>query len=62
MAPERQMIRIIMTHITENPEVIRYRSDVFEDILRFPKMREQLQKLLDRVDFFKNLWKLWQGV
>lgn len=54
MAPERQMIRIIMTHITENPEVIRYRSDVFEDILRFPKMREQLQKLLDRVDFLKT--------
>ncbi len=51
---ERNIIHRIMAHLTANPEVIRYRCDVFEDILKFPSLRERMQKLLDRVDFLKS--------
>ncbi len=54
MEPERKIIRSVMTHITGDPRVIQYRCDVFEDILRFPQLREQMRKLLDRVDFLKT--------
>lgn len=54
MEPVRQVIRSIMTHISGDSQVIRYRCDVFQDILRFPKLREQMRTLLDRVDFLKT--------
>lgn len=54
MEPEQNLIRRIMMQISGEPEVIRYRCDVFEDILRFPLLRERMQKLLDRVDFLKT--------
>lgn len=54
LEPEQKMIQRIMTHLTVNPKAIRYRCDVFEDILRFPSLRERMQKLLDRVDFLKT--------
>ncbi|MDY4971240.1 MAG: DNA mismatch repair protein [Lachnospiraceae bacterium] len=54
MEPERQIIRSILTQISDDPAVIRYRCDIFEDVLHFPQIREQMQKLLGRVDFLKN--------
>lgn len=54
MEPESKMIRSIMTHISEDPRVIQYRCDVFEDVLRFPQFREEMCKLLDHVDFLKT--------
>lgn len=54
MEPERKIIRSVMTHISGDPSVIRYRCDIFEDVLRFPQLREQMRKLLDRVDFLKT--------
>ncbi len=52
--PEQKMMQRIMVHLSSNPRVIQYRCDVFEDILRFPALRGQMQKLLDRVDFLKT--------
>ncbi|MCC8065879.1 MAG: DNA mismatch repair protein [Clostridiales bacterium] len=54
LEPERNLLRRTFQHITGDPEVIRYRCDVFEDILRFPALREQMQKLLDRIDFLRT--------
>lgn len=54
MEPERKMIKSILTHISGDKEVARYRLDVFEDILHYPALREKLRKLLDRVDFLKT--------
>lgn len=54
MEPERKWIRSVLRHISGDPRVIQYRCDVFEDVLRFPVLREQMRKLLDRVDFLKN--------
>ncbi len=51
---ERNIILRTMTRIPSDPEVIRYRCAVFEDVLRFPQMRETMMKLLDRVDFLRT--------
>ncbi|MCD7745826.1 MAG: DNA mismatch repair protein [Lachnospiraceae bacterium] len=58
---ERNLLRRTMERISGDPEVVRYRCDVFEDILRFPKLREQMQKLLDRVDFLKTYGSFDKG-
>lgn len=51
---EINLIKNIMTKISDDPKVIQYRCDIFEDILRFPEMREQIQELLKKVDFFRE--------
>lgn len=54
MEPERKLFMSILTHISGDPGVIRYRCDIFEDILKFSNLREQLHKLMDRVDFLRE--------
>ncbi|MCD8346646.1 MAG: DNA mismatch repair protein [Lachnospiraceae bacterium] len=61
LEPERALLRRMMARISGDPDVIHYRCDVFEDILRFPKLREQMQKLLDRVDFLKTYGSFDKG-
>ncbi len=56
--PEQKFIRNTMTQITALPEVVQYRCDIFDDILHFPKMREQLLELLNKVDFIKDYGNL----
>jgi len=51
---ERALLMRTMKCISGDEEVVRYRSDIFEDILHFPQMRADLQKLLDRVDFLRT--------
>lgn len=43
---ERTCIKELLVKVTDNEEVIRYRRDVFEDFLRFPKLRDNLTALL----------------
>ena len=50
---EKAIIRRIMMHLTGDPETIRYRLDVFEDILNNKPIRDEMQKLLDKVEFLK---------
>ena len=54
MEAERNLIRRILSQLSAKPEVIRYRCDVFEDILKYPTLRGELHDLLDRVDFLKT--------
>ena len=49
---EVPLIRRVMGSLTADPEVAAFRSDVFEDILRHPEIRERLMKLLDRIKMF----------
>ena len=49
---EEPLLRRVMMSLTADPEVAAFRSDVFEDILRHPEIRERLMKLLDRVKMF----------
>lgn len=51
---EREIIRRFMCQLTDDPEVTEYRCAVFEDILRFPKMREEMLELLEKVDFIRS--------
>ena len=39
---EKEHIRKMMTSMTDNEAVIRYRCDVFEDFLRFPLLRGRI--------------------
>ena len=43
---ERNSIKQLLINITDAEEVIKYRCDVFEDFLRFPKLRDDLSALL----------------
>ena len=49
---EVPLIRRVMMNLTADPGVAAFRSDVFEDILRHPEIRERLMKLLDKVKMF----------
>ncbi len=52
---ERAHLKNLMTKITDDPEVIRYRCDVFEDFLRFPKLRGEMETLVKRLADLKDL-------
>lgn len=52
---ERELLKNLMTKITDDPDVIRYRCDVFEDFLRFPKLREAMETLVKRLADLKDL-------
>ena len=43
---EREHMRKLMVSVTDDPEVIRYRRDVFDDFLKFPKLREAMSELV----------------
>lgn len=45
-AYESNSIRQLLINITDDEEVIRYRCDIFDDFLKFPRLREDLTALL----------------
>ena len=49
---EVPLISRVMMSLTADPQVAAFRSDVFEDILRHPEIRNRLMKLLDKVKLF----------
>ena len=49
---EEPLLRRVMMSLTADPAVAAFRSDVFDDILRHPEIRERLMKLLDKVKLF----------
>ena len=51
---ERTVIYNTMIRMTDDEEIIRYRCQVFDDILHNPQIRTRLQKVLDKMDFLKN--------
>ena len=54
---EQNIIKNIMINFEKNPEVIRYRRDIFDDIFHFPKLRERIKELLEELAFLKELEK-----
>ncbi len=57
-AGEQNVIRTIMVRLCDDPQVIRYRCDIFEDVLRFPVLRQRIAELLDQLDFLKSVERL----
>ena len=52
---EQNIIKRMMTKLESDPEVIRYRCDIFEDILKFPSLRDKIKELLEQLDYLKEL-------
>ncbi len=68
---EQNCIKQLLINITDDEQVIRYRCDVFDDFLRFPKLREDLVSLLDKLKDLREIERfqkdtesssLWQMV
>lgn len=51
---EQEMIRRTMCAMTADPAVTTYRCEVFDDIFKNPGLREQILKLLDKVNFIRD--------
>ena len=52
---ERPHLLSLMSQITCDPEVIRYRRDIFEDFLRFPALRSAMSELVLRLSDLRDL-------
>ncbi len=51
---EQTYIKNVLSMVTDDPENADYRSGVFDDLYKNPGMRENLMKLLDKVDFLRD--------
>lgn len=51
---EQNYIMRVMSQIYSDPEVTRYRCDVFEDIMKHKQLRDALMGTLDRISFLKD--------
>lgn len=51
---EQRMILSVISKMTGNAEVAKFRQEVFADILKMPKMRNRMMELLDQVRFLKD--------
>ncbi len=52
---EKPQLRGLMTQLTSDPEVIRYRRDIFEDFLRFPQLRTAMSELVLKLADLRDL-------
>ena len=52
---ERPHLRGMLTRIPMDPEIIRFRHDIFEDFLRFPQLREAMSELVLKLADLRNL-------
>ena len=51
---EQNYIMRVMSQMYEDPEVTRYRCDIFEDILDHKQLREDMMETLNRISFLKD--------
>ena len=68
---EKNMLMRMMASVECDPDVIRYRSDIFEDFMDFPSFKDEIRCSLDQLDYLKTLGRsfnddsvapLWQLV
>ncbi len=52
---EREQLRTMMTNISGDAKTIQYRCDVFDDFLRLPKLREDMEQLVVRLKDLMDL-------
>lgn len=52
---ERPVLLGMLKKLPTDPEAIRYRRDVFEDFLRFPKLRESMTELVMKLTDLRDL-------
>ncbi len=51
---ERTYCLRVMSNLTDDPRVAVYRADVFEDILNSPDLRENMIRILDKINFLRD--------
>ena len=51
---EQSLILGIMSRITSDADVVRFRLDVFDDIYRNPAFRERMLEIIDKIEFLKD--------
>lgn len=54
---EKNSIKKLMTSITDNEAVIEYRRDIFDDLLKNPSLRTELEQLLTKLGDLRELEK-----
>ena len=54
---DRNVIYDILRKIPSSSRVVKYRVDVFDDILRHPQLRQNIAGLLEQLEFLKSLHK-----
>ena len=54
---EKKLITGMMRELEYDPEVISYRCDIFEDIIKFPSLREKIKDMLDQLEYLKSFEK-----
>lgn len=51
---ERVYCLRVLSNLTDDPRVAVYRADVFEDILNSPELRENMIRILDKINFLRD--------
>lgn len=51
---ERAYIMRVLTNMTDSAYVAEYRTQVFEDILKNPDLREKMMKILEKINFLRD--------
>ena len=51
---EQALLMQVLRSVTPDPEVARYRAEVFDDLYHHPEIREKLLSLLDHVKFLND--------
>ena len=51
---EQTLLLSILSKMTDNAEVTRYRSDIFSDIYRNETMRDEMLRILDKISFLRD--------
>ena len=52
---EKNLIKRMMIGVESDPDMIRYRSDIFEDFINYPSFKDKIKDSLDRLDYLKTL-------
>lgn len=52
---ERNIMRDVLTRLPDSTEAVSYRCDVFEDFLRFPKLREDMTSVLAKLKDLREI-------
>lgn len=54
-AYERNSIKQLLTNITDDKDVIKYRCDIFDDFMQFPQLRADLIDLLEKLNDLREI-------
>lgn len=52
---EKKILKQMMLELENGPDVIRYCCDIFEDMLKFPVLREKMKEMLEQLDYLNTL-------